>query len=479
MHRNQSEVATLLTTVVNGGYCIGCGACTAVHNSPISVNLNNDGCFSAGIDLNTTPDQSNAEVLSVCPFSDSSLDEDRIAEKLYANSATYHDQIGYSLATYAGFVEEMEFRQHGSSGGMGKWILYELFKEGLVDTVIQVKQNIPTESDRRLYRYQVSSNEKEIRFGSKSAYYPVEMSGILQYIRDNPGCYAITGVPCFIKALRLLSIQEPIFKERVHFCIGIVCGHLKSTRYADMLAWQKGIKPDKLNSIDFRKKIPGHKAKEKGVEVIGTNDTGQTISGVGIVQEFFGTNYGHGFFKYNACDYCDDVTAEVADVSIGDAWLPQYVNDGKGTNAIIVRHPKIHKLIEQAISSGRLHLDLLTPDDIAQSQAGGLRHRREGLAYRLFLKDRAGEWRPKKRVNAQASHINSKFKQVFKFRIFLAKKSHETFKMAIEAGDFLVFEQRMQDSLQKYSKLYKSSLWQRLILKIEKKISGVKLFKSN
>ena len=392
--QQNTETDTLLNTVIKGNYCVGCGACTAIQNSPMSISLNDDGCFSAKIDSNISKEQVNAKVLSVCPFSNSSVDEDLIAEKLYGDTATYHDRIGFSIATYAGFVEEKEFRQHGSSGGMGKWLLYELFKEDLIDAVVQVKQNTPTGSDRSLYRYQVSTSEEEIRSGSKAVYYPIEMSQILQYIRDNPGRYAITGVPCFIKALRLLSMQEPVFKERIHFCIGIICGHLKSTRYADMLAWQKGIKPGQLSSIDFRKKIPGHKAKEKGVEVVGIDESGQIVSKAGIVQEFFGTNYGHGFFKYNACDYCDDVTAEVADVSVGDAWLPQYVNDGRGTNAVVIRHPVIYQLVEKAISANRLKMDRITPDEVAQSQAGGLRHRREGLSYRLFLKDKANEWRP-------------------------------------------------------------------------------------
>ncbi|MGC9322644.1 MAG: Coenzyme F420 hydrogenase/dehydrogenase, beta subunit C-terminal domain, partial [Kosmotogaceae bacterium] len=62
--------------------------------------------------------------------------------------------------------------------------------------------------------------------------------------------------------------------------------------------------------------------------------------------DFYGYNWGYGFFKYKACDYCDDVVSETADVSVGDAWLPEYVNDSGGTNVVIVRNPVIKKIID-------------------------------------------------------------------------------------------------------------------------------------
>ncbi|AFZ44042.1 coenzyme F420 hydrogenase/dehydrogenase beta subunit domain protein [Halothece sp. PCC 7418] len=460
-----SETTTLLKTVINGGYCIGCGACSAVENSPFSITLNDQGCFTATFQPDSQRQTSEAKVLAVCPFSDHAINEDQIGKKLYATSATYHDKIGYYITTYAGFVKEKDFRQRGSSGGIAKWILYQLFNEGLIDAVIQVKRNRPTASDPMLYRYSVAHSVSDIRSGSKSVYYPIEMSEVLEYIKHHPGRYAITGVPCFIKALRLLSLQEPIFQERIQFCIGIICGHLKSTRYADMLAWQGGIPPGNLTSIDFRQKLPHTKANEKGVEMIGVNHSGEAITKVGIVQEFFGTNYGLGFFKYQACDYCDDVTAEVADVAIGDAWLPQYINDGNGTSAVVVRHRLIQQLIEKGMTSGQLQLDCLSAEEIARSQDAGLRHRREGLAYRLYLKDLAGEWRPQKRVKAQFSHLSKQLRKIHKLRVLIAEKSHVAFKSAIEADQFSLFKKEMQSLTKEYHK-NKTSIFQRISRKI-------------
>jgi len=40
----------------------------------------------------------------------------------------------------------------------------------------------------------------------------------------------------------------------------------------------------------------------------------------------------NGFFKLNACNFCDDIFAELADVVFMDAWIDPYIYDSKGTN---------------------------------------------------------------------------------------------------------------------------------------------------
>lgn len=357
---------------------------------------------------------------------------------------------------------------------MGKWILHELFREDLVDAVIQVRQNTATRSNRLLYCYSVASSLSEIRSGSKSVYYPVEMCGVLRHIKEHPGRYAIVGIPCFIKAVRLLTMHEPVFKERIRFCVGLICGHLKSTKYADMIAWQCEIDPGNLIAIDFRRKLHGRKANMKGVEVVGLRNN-EKVSRVGVVQDFFGTDYNYGFFKYQACDFCDDVVAETADVSVGDAWLPEYLEDGRGTNVIIVRHPEIQHLIERGMSLRRLHMESISPDRVVKSQEAGFRHRREGLAYRLSLKDRAGIWRPKKRIKAQHNHLNKTRRRIYQLRVEMTYKSHEAFENAVKAGSFSVFQNEMGALLWKYTNLPgdKPPLWQLVLTFALRKITSM------
>ncbi|QHG15280.1 Coenzyme F420 hydrogenase/dehydrogenase, beta subunit C-terminal domain [Nostoc sp. ATCC 53789] len=472
-HKAHLEVKKLFKTVIEGGYCIGCGACASVSNSPIKMKLDEYGCFS--IDLNSDDSLSTTynSLLAVCPFSDQSLNEDQINQEIFSKDCKYQDKIGYYLATYAGYVVDSNFRERGSSGGLVTWLATQLLNENLVDGIIHIHQHHPTEEDSRLFKYDLSLTEEDIRNGAKSRYYPVEMSEVIQLIRDRPGRYAIVGVPCFIKAIRLLMRQDTVIAERIKFCIGLVCGHLKSTAFAKAFAWQSGIEPNNIISIDFRKKLPNAPANKYGVEVTGIKD-GKTITLTSPVKDFYVSDWGLGFFKYKACDYCDDVVAETADISIGDAWLPQYTQDSQGTNVVVVRNPVLYHLLEQARISGRLRLEVLDPEEVVKSQIAGFRHRHDGLAYRLFLTDNKGEWRPPKRVKPKANHLDKADQKRFRLRTLIAEQSHIAFKNAIKAGKFSVFEESMNPLIQQYRATYidpKPPIWKRALRRLKNLIN--------
>jgi hypothetical protein len=227
------------------------------------------------------------------------------------------------------------------------------------------------------------------------------------------------------------------------------------------LAWQCGIPPGELVSIDFRCKIEGRPANRYGIEVAGQR-TGEAATMRRPVDALYGSNWGYGFFKYTACDYCDDVVGETADASIGDAWLPQYVGDARGNNIVVVRRKELRDLIEKALSEGRLRLDRVTADEIAESQAGALRHRREGLAYRLYMADQKVVWRPRKRVKASCSHLSRRERAIHGMRMDLAARSHTAFEEAVRRDDFDVFRQLMKPHLQAYDALYRRPFWRRI-----------------
>ncbi|RMG52302.1 MAG: hypothetical protein D6717_12160, partial [Gammaproteobacteria bacterium] len=218
--------------------------------------------------------------------------------------------------------------------------------------------------------------------------------------------------------------------------------------------------PGELGRIDFRAKLPGTTAKQKGIVVESRRET-LPAPEPQIVQNLFGTDYNHGFFQYKACDFCDDVVGETADISVGDAWLPEYIPDGRGTSLVIPRHPVLHQILEEAANAGRIHLERITVEQAVASQAGGFRQRREGLAYRLYLADRAGVWRPPKRVRP-SNRLSRRRKAIYRLRTLLSERSHAAFQRALKAGAFEVFRNEMQALLDQYRALYRPTFWQRI-----------------
>lgn len=437
-----------LNRIISGGYCIGCGACAAMYPDHITMAFDQYGMYQPQIRGGMSAAKAGA-VLKVCPFSDEGPNEDELAVKLFPE-AKPDQQLGRYSALYAGYAAESEFRAKGSSGGMVSWILAELLATDKVDGVIHMRSSAGHTGDP-LFSYAVSSTEAAILDGAKSKYYPMEMSGVLEFIRASDKRYALVGVPCFIKAARRLMLEDPVIADRVKFCVGLVCGHLKSKAFADCFAWQADIQPGQLEEIDFRVKLPERPSSDYGVMVAGN---GKQVTRP--TRDYFGSNWGVGFFKYSACEYCDDVFAETADIAVGDAWLPEFTTDNRGNSIVLVRSAELGELIREGMKSGRLFLNDCSADAMAESQAGGLRHRRDGLSYRLFLKQETGEWAPKKRVSASAAGIGSDRRKIYFLREILRQRSHELWLESVNAGNFAIFESGMKKLVSRYERAYTS-----------------------
>lgn len=468
--RSHQITANLEQTVIENGFCVGCGACAAIPESLFSISLNGKGQYQASADEKIDSSRPVIQdcVGKVCPFSDSAANEDSIAHDLFVNTCDRHTEgLGYFQAIYGGHVTQDGFRERGSSGGFGSWVLNELLETKAVDHIIHVRPSEALGAGHPLFTYQVSSSAREVALGGKSRYYPVELSQVLKHVRETPGRYAIIGLPCFIKSVRLLQRQDPIIKERIRFCIGLVCGHLKSTQYAESLAWQAGIEPQSLNRIDFRVKDNTERA-DRYCTLAASNKEERIIP----TKELKGTDWGAGAFKYKACDFCDDVFAETADMVLGDAWLPQFVGDPLGTNVLVVRDQRLDAILRSAAEARRIQINSLPETEALTSQDAGLRHRREGLGYRLHLEKMTGNWAPKKRVPASPRGIPPRERRRQEMRIKMRELSHSSFQKAKHANDISLYIEPFTKAYREYKKI-KPSRFNKLALKTKRFIQNL------
>lgn len=450
------RVSSLMETVVAGDYCIGCGACASLDDSPIAMQMDERGQYLPRLRADHVDAPNGFDPSLVCPFA-SLIDEDALAAERFADSPHVDARLGRYARAYAGFVRTGDHRSNGSSGGVTSWLLTRLVENGHVDGIVHV---LPGETGR-LFQYGVSTTVEGVAHGAKSRYYPVELSGALRLVRERPGRYAVVGVPCFVKAARLLAMHDTRYEASFKFFIALFCGHLKTPAFAESLAWQIGIPPNTLEDVDFRVKLPHLPANRYGFRATGGSGRDR-VTVTRPVGELFGSNWGHGFFKPRACDYCDDVTGETADIAFGDAWLPGYVRDSGGTNVVVVRNELMGALIDEGIATGELALDPLGPEETVQSQAGNFRHRREGLAVRLAARERAGAWHPPKRVSAkEAGATDPKRKRIYELRERLSELSHVAFLEAKQRNDLTIFERTMAPHVRQYERLYDPS-WKRL-----------------
>ncbi len=448
MSTTQSQQA-LNDTVIANGYCVGCGSCAVPEQSPFTIVMDEYGQYQSRLNDTKVFAKTESDYEKLCPFGAPAPNEDEIAEKYFSEKCEHNSQVGYYKGVYAGHVAEGEFRNRGSSGGMGTWVLNELLSQDLVDHIIHVKSEVGGDDPNNIpFGYRISSSLDETQEGGKSRYYPIELSEVLKTVRNQAGRYAIVGLPCFIKSIRLLQAQDPILAERIQYCVGLVCGHLKSARYAESLAWQMGIAPQDLKAIDFRIKDTSQPANRYNTYAKGTSG-----DRVAPTNQLFGADWGAGAFKYKACDFCDDVFAETADIVVGDAWLPEYVQDSYGTNVVVTRHDDIQQLIVNARSEGRIELDDLGVEKAAQSQDAGLRHRKVSIQARIALEQRISRWVPIKRapLSSELELRHDRKRQML--RMELRALSHESFLQALNNRSLGIYLQQMRPLYAQYKKL--------------------------
>ncbi|QCV87444.1 coenzyme F420 hydrogenase [Acidipropionibacterium jensenii] len=431
--------------VVSRGMCIGCGVCAVATNGAIQVRLDASRLYQA--DISNASSGALRAASRVCPFSDEAPNEDDLGVPHGDAAMQRHPQLGTHIRTLAGRVNAEGYVWGSSSGGMTSWLTRKLIEVGIIDAVLSVGRPGPT--DHELFGY-AAAEESEIPGRRKSCYYATTMAEVLGVIGSTNLRFALIGVPCNIKAARALCDQKPELSAHLAVFIGLVCGHYKTQAFAESLAWQLGISPEHLAEVDFRVKNPSLSADHYN---FGARAIGEDHWRYAPTRDLVGGNWGHNAFQPEACNFCDDVVAECSDISFGDAWLPEFAQDSRGTNLIISRNRMLDEILDAAASSGEITLIPLAAADAVQSQAGGFRHRREGLALRLSDDQSAGLSVPRKRVAPDGHAVSEARATLLRQRRRMAKLSHQAFSEARASGDLGRYKRAMTKEIRRYRRL--------------------------
>lgn len=446
-------IPRVIDQVVNQDLCIGCGLC--IYKCPsnaLKMGLNGYGFLVPEID-----DQCHegGECLSVCPFNpfpeDDIKTEDELSDSFLIESEKHHPKIGRYEQLYVGYSEE--FRLTSSSGGLATYLLKKLLDRGIVQHIFSVKEST---KEGFQYEYVISSSSDDLLKTSKTKYYPVSLATVMPQIHQLNGKVAIVGVGCFIKAIRLAQKREPALKEKIAFLIGIICGGVKSKFFTEYLSERAGVDRKKIDKPEFRIKDLESTA---GDYSFGVEDKELHIKKL-VKMSTVGDMWGTGMFKANACDFCDDVTTELADISLGDAWLQPYNKDGKGTSVVVARSKKANELVQAGIQKRELMLEELSQETFLASQQGSFNHRHKALNYRIKKTSKQKKIVPPKRFINE--NISFDFRWVQYFRLKVRRLS---LKYWSESKDLSSFEKKMNPKLNTLKKFTLFYHYKRALLK--------------
>jgi coenzyme F420-reducing hydrogenase beta subunit len=431
------------THVVDQNLCVGCGICVSeCPTNSLKISWNEMGLFEPT--YSDSCDNS-GNCLKVCPFNPwpkgEAKDEDQIIKSLSPELYVKKSVLGHFKGLFIG--HSLAHRETSSSGGIATWVLQKLLEEKIVDAVFAVGES----NNDGFYGYKKVSSVNALLKLSHTKYYPVTLESLIDEISSCDDKVAITAIPCFIKALKLKQIIHPELQNKILFTVGIICGGMKSSFFTDYLIGKLKLDKNRVTEPSYRDKDLSSPANDYSFSC---KSEGKSHS---IKMKSVGDMWGTGLFKPYACEFCDDISGELADIAVGDAWLAPYVNDGAGNNIVISRSKNAENLLKKGIEAKEINLDKISYKKACLSQRGSYNHRRIGLRFRLKVAKRNGIKLPPKREK-DSYFINPFFIRVQKQRLRVRELSFKIWNHTKDTGQFDNAIKTDLEKLKRYTKQY-------------------------
>lgn len=370
-----------IAQVVNDGLCTGCGTCVGVCPTRAIKMYVSNGVYLPKIE------EKKCSCCGICVASCPGYSVDFSG----LNSAVFGKQsdnmlVGNFLRCYVGHSNDENIRYNSSSGGLATQILMFALEKRIIDgaLVVRMRKNDPLEPEPFIAR-----TKEDVISASKSKYCPVAANEALQQILAEDGRFAVVGLPCHIHGIRKAEETIKKLKERIVLHIGLMCSHTVSFDGTEFLLKKLGIKKEHVAKLDYRGEgWPGSML----VQV--KNGSNLTIPYVGGWNAYLPV-FSCLFFTPMRCIMCSDETNELADISLGDPWLPELKHEKSGQSIIITRTRIAEDIINLMSSAKAISIKRVDWEKVKQSQAPPLKFKKDNLNARLFLLKSFGKETPK------------------------------------------------------------------------------------
>lgn len=365
-----AEARRTVGSIVDSGLCTQCGACVAAcPRGAIALQRDEHWRFIPKVD-----DQRCAhDCPRPCTATCAGFHEDPAlwSDMRWAQPGGNMGDCGPTRSAWIGHATEPEIRRRGASGGVVVGLLTHLLDCKRIDGALVVGPN----RDRPLqHDIMIARTKSELLDSAGSKYYPLPVGAHFGSLTGRNRRYAVVLLGCHMRSLRLFEQLRADVSESIVLRIGLFCGYCSGFKALIDQAIEWGISDlSSIQRVDFRHgKWPG------SVRIQASGLDRSTIIYQYLLRLPFTTN--------RRCLTCSDMMNETADISVGDAWLPELTNRrDDGWSVMAVRNEAAEELLRSARDLGALHLEPIDKETLIQSQEKPLRFKRNGLETRRNL----------------------------------------------------------------------------------------------
>lgn len=346
-----------ISSVVKHNLCTGCGTCVGIcaTNALQMVKDESKGIYHPELDEEKCNDC--GICLKACPGHE--VDFKSLNLNIFGKKPK-DSLLGNYISCYTGYATDNDIRYNSASGGLVTALLIFALKEGIIDGVLvtRMKKDEPLEPEPFIAR-----TRGEIIEASKSKYCPVPANiALKEILNSEEEKFAVVGLPCHIHGIRKAEQINKKLNERIVLHIGIICNHTPSFLATKFLLKKVGINTEEVVRLDYRGEgWPG------GMSILTSNKAKTFIPHFSDIYWGIVVNC---FFWPPRCILCSDKICELADVSFGDAWLPELMKDDNvGTSLIISRNEIGERILNKIALDDTIELKKVDADAILRSQS--------------------------------------------------------------------------------------------------------------
>jgi coenzyme F420-reducing hydrogenase beta subunit len=365
-----AERPTDLRPVLDNDLCIACGACVAADPT---------------VQLELHPDK-----LLFEPTSVGGPDAAAVCPAIGVDYAGLQ-QLRFPGATPGihGVVERVLLAQSSdedrnlaaSSGGVIKELLSALLARDEVAGVIALDH-----ADGLRFAPRLLTDPAEIDRLPGSIYHNLPKDEVIPLLRRAPGPVVLVGIPCELEGiLAYVHRLEPELADRIHTTVGLLCGWQYSWHAIRAISRYQRIDPERIETIAYRGGGPVGKLR-----LTTTDGEERAVSrrvNIGYQVAFDRT------FNTPRCHLCVNHANLLADVVVGDAWLPSTLGTRSGISLVVTRTEATDRLLDELAATGRLVISETDVDALTASQKPAIAFGDHAYAY-AALRDDLGLFRP-------------------------------------------------------------------------------------